>query len=264
MNDWHPDIDTLEYRPDGKSYRIREAQTLRELDAVHRITHESIVSAGYMPPQRGRRIVSYPMLDPSPLTTILIAIENGAVIGTNSLTADGPLGLHTDRDFPAETDAIRREGRRLASSFRIATDPTWRTSNSTALILDIVKWSLFIAIHKYDFETMLCTFNPKHEGIYKRLLNAEVIAHLESLGHGDIQAGSVMMRIDRDRALLKCGQEMEALADRYLHGRRSAAAMDRSARADAFSDAGLPAFGWAPGSHQDQSPRIHDQGSREP
>lgn len=221
-NPFPQDICAIEFRPEDKPYVIREARTLRELDEVHRITHDSIVEAGYMAPQRGGRIISYPALDPSPLTTILVAIADGRIVGTNSITADGPLGLHTDLYFPRETDAARREGLRLVSSFRIATDPAWPGQNGSALVLDIVKWTAFVAIHKYGFETMLCSFNPKHELVYRRMLHARTIALIEDLGHGDIQAGAVMMRIDRDAVLRKLGRDLERMEAQYLRTRGDA------------------------------------------
>ncbi len=205
-------LDVLGYRPPGKAYTVREAQTIRELDEVHRITHDSIVEAGYMPPQNGGRIISYPELDSSPRTTILVAMEGRRVIGTNSITADGPFGLHTDRHFRAETDVIRREGRRLVSSFRIATDPSWTGRRSFALVQDLVKWSLVVAIHKYDFETILCTFNPKHETVYERWLAARTVRVIEAMEDDRIAAGAVMMRIDRERLPETVLREVNAVA----------------------------------------------------
>lgn len=209
-------FDVLGYRPPGKAYTVREAQTIRELDEVHRITHDSIVEAGYMPPQNGGRIISYPELDSSPRTTILVAMEGRRVIGTNSITGDGPFGLHTDRHFRAETDVIRREGRRLVSSFRIATDPSWTGRRSFALVQDLVRLTLVVAIHKYDFETILCTFNPKHETVYERWLAARTVRLIEAMEDDRIAAGAVMMRIDRDRLPDTVLREVDAVARAVL------------------------------------------------
>lgn len=209
-------FDALGYRPPRKSYTLREAQTIRELDEVHRITHDSIVEAGYMPPQNGGRIISYPELDSSPRTTILVAVEGRRVIGTNSITADGPFGLHTDRHFRAETDVIRREGRRLVSSFRIATDPSWTGRRSFALVQDLVRLTLVVAIHKYDFETILCTFNPKHETVYERWLAARTVRLIEAMADDRIAAGAVMMRIDRERLPHSVLDEVNAIAQTLL------------------------------------------------
>lgn len=192
-------IRCAEYRPEGRPYVIRPAQGRAELDAVHRITHDSIVAGGYMLAKPDRRLDSYPMLDASPLTTVLVAVCDGTIIGTNSLTADGPLGLHTDLYFPAETNAVRRDRRRLVSSFRIATAPTVQDRHGYALILDLVKWTLVVATEAYAFETMLCTFNPKHETVYRRMLAATTLAHQAQVAHGDVNAGAVLMRIDIDR-----------------------------------------------------------------
>lgn len=199
MNQWREDIGEFHYRPEGRSYCIREAITLRELDEVHRITHDSIVAAGYMRVQPSGRLVNYPALDSSPLTTIFLAMESDALIGTHSVTADGRLGLPTDRMFGRETDAIRAEGRHVVSFFRLATDPTRGKAMSSALVLDLVKCAFVAAIDRYDFDTMVCAFNPKHAGLYQRLLAARMIARVERVDNGEIDAGAVMMRVDRER-----------------------------------------------------------------
>ncbi len=187
------------FRPEGRPYVIRPAQGRAELDAVHRLTHDSIVAGGYMLARPDGRLDSYPMLDASPLTTVLVAVCDGTIIGTNSLTADGPLGLHTDLYFPTETNIVRRDRRRLVSSFRIATAPAMKDRHGYALILDLVKWTCVVATEAYAFETMLCTFNPKHETVYRRMLGATTLAHQAQVAHGDVNAGAVLMRIDVER-----------------------------------------------------------------
>lgn len=210
------EIQGREFVAEDRAYRIRHVRSLRELDQVHRLTHESIVSGGYMAPQPGGRLISYPELDLSPRTSILIAVANRAVIGTNSITADGPLRLHTDRYFPRETEAVRSEGRRLVSSFRIATDPAWRGDGGSRLVLDLVRWSLLVAIQRYRFETILCTFNPKHRRVYERLLGARTLAQLDRIEHAGIAAGAVLMRIDAERLPDRIARDMERLAERYV------------------------------------------------
>ena len=209
VREWH-------YQPVDKNYVVREARTLRELDQVHHITHESIVHAGYMDEVKGGRLITYPHLDTSPLTSILIAVDGDRVIGTNSLTADGPLKLHTDCYFSDETDAVRAEGRRLISSFRIATDPTWLTHSSSALVMDIICFTFVLAFERFDFDTMLCTFNPKHENLYRRLLAARTLAHKEAISHGQVSAGAVLMRIDRESLPNRFLAQVQELRAHYL------------------------------------------------
>jgi hypothetical protein len=202
------------FRPEGRPYVIRPAQGRAELDAVHRLTHDSIVAGGYMLARPDGRLDSYPMLDASPLTTVLVAVCDGTIIGTNSLTADGPLGLHTDLYFPTETNIVRRDRRRLVSSFRIATAPAMKDRHGYALILDLVKWTCVVATEAYAFETMLCTFNPKHEGVYARLLAARTVKLLDVMEGDHIAAGAVMMRIDRERTPAEFLAELEQIEAR--------------------------------------------------
>jgi hypothetical protein len=243
-----------EYHPEGRPYVIRPARGRDELDAVHRITHDSIVAAGYMPASADRRLDSYPTLDASPLTTVLVAVRDGTIIGTNSLTADGPLGLHTDLYFPEETNAVRREGRRLVSSFRIATAPVIQDHHGYALILDLVKWTLVVATKAYAFDTVLCTFNPKHEPVYRRMLAATTLARQAQVPHGNVRAGAVLMRIDADRLPAKLAGEVAKLC-RSVDGPMAAPPLPEGV--DGRSPAmGLPSIAAAVRHHEPSPPGI--------
>jgi hypothetical protein len=58
-----------------------------------------------------------------------------------------------------------------------------------------------------EFETVLFTFNPKHESFYRKLLNAETVAYQERMDNAHIEAGAVLMRVEmkncNDRWLTK-------------------------------------------------------------
>lgn len=200
-----------ELAPRDRPYRIRESRSPTDLDAVHRITHDSLVDAGSLIPLPGGRLISYPKIDRLPQTTVLVATIGAAVVGTNTLMSDGPAGLHTDVHFRRETDRIRGEGRRLISSFRIATDPKHPATQGIALILDLIRWTYFIGINKYRFETCLFTFNPKHEPIYKRLIAARTVARRECMPGSPIATGVVLMRIDWERTPSRILRELGEL-----------------------------------------------------
>jgi len=181
---------------DEADLRVLPARDARDLDCVYCLTHDAYLAKGYCLPQPQGRLIHYPHLDGIPETTVLIAILNGGIAGTNSLTLDGPCGLHVDHDFKPECDAIRAEGRRLAASWRIATSASLRSETRVvlALIQETVRQALLAGV-----ETCVFTFNPRHERIYKRLLNMQTVAaRLESVA-GLANAPAVFMRLDMER-----------------------------------------------------------------
>ncbi|MCW8131588.1 MAG: hypothetical protein KIS92_14670 [Planctomycetota bacterium] len=175
------------------SLRVREARSEADMDAVYRITHDAYVVKGYCTPQPDGRLVHYPHLDGIPETTVYVAELDGEIVGTNAVTLDGPNGLHVDHDFKDECDAIRAEGRRLAASWRIATRENLRSD--TRVVMALIQETIRFWVMN-DLDTCVCTFNPRHERIYKRLLNMVTVAtRFESVA-GLSNAPAVFMRLD--------------------------------------------------------------------
>ena len=167
-----------------------------DLEEVYRLTHDAYLARGYCLPQPDGRLVHYPHLDGIPETTVLVAILNGAVAGTNSLTLDGLRGLHVDHDFKAECDAVRAEGRTLAASWRIATQEELR--NETRVVMALIQETVRLLIQK-GVQTCVFTFNPRHERIYKKLLNMETLARHEGSVGALQNAPAVFMRLDTEK-----------------------------------------------------------------
>ena len=176
---------------------VREACGAAEMDEVYRLTHDTFLEQGYCEPQPDGRLIHYPHLEGLPETTTLIAEEHGEIVGTNSMTLDNPVGLHVDVDFKAECDRIRAEcralGRSLGASWRIATKGSCR--NTTAVIKGLIRETVrrFIV---GGVETVVFTFNPRHERIYRRLLNMKTIARYDGTVRGLNNAPAVFMRWD--------------------------------------------------------------------
>ena len=165
--------------------------TPHDMDAVWALTHDVYLQEGYCEPQESGRLIHYPHLDGIAETIVYIAEVDGELVGTNSLTLDGPAGLHVDQDFPVET-AVMREwcnhmDYRLGASWRIVTDPAYHTTTSVASALFT---ATILGILEYDLEVVLFQFNPKHARVYKRLLGLTVLA----TGHcGTVSAPAVLM-----------------------------------------------------------------------
>ncbi|MFH1023183.1 MAG: radical SAM protein [Planctomycetota bacterium] len=171
---------------------IRPVQNKEEMDEVYRLTHDAYLERGYCAPQPGGRLVHYPQLDRIPETTVLVALVDGAIVGTNSLTLDGPSGVNADMDFKRECDAIRREGRKVASSWRLATRSFCHDERN--VVMSLIRETVIRAL-EMDVRTCVFILNPRHERVYQRLLNMKTVAR--SGGTAGLQnAPAVFMRCD--------------------------------------------------------------------
>ena len=171
---------------------VRPVRNDAELDAVYRLTHDAYVERGYCAPQPDGRLIHYPHLDRIPETTILVACSEGDVVGTISWTRDSATGLHVDADFKAECDTIRKEGRGLASSWRIATKNSCRAERRYVMALIQAAVNLWF---ESRLATCVFTFNPRHERIYQRMLNMTTVARSAGT-HGLNAAPAVLMRAE--------------------------------------------------------------------
>jgi hypothetical protein len=177
-----------------QNYTIHKLTDYSRLDEIHRLTHDTLVEAGDITPRPDGKINLYPHLDRSGQTTILVAEQSGMIIGTISMSLDGPDGLHTDSLFNDETDRIRREvPHGLAASWRIATSRQYRSNRG--LVLDLIKHT-FLARFELHAQVCLFVFNERHVTIYQRLLDAEIVAQRPASLDGEIFVNTALMRIN--------------------------------------------------------------------
>jgi len=162
------------------------------MDDVYRITYDAYLDMNYCEYQSEARLIHYPHLDNIPETTVLVAVKDGEIVGTNTLTLDGPNGLHVDCDYKEECDRVRGEGRKLYASWRIVT-----VDHDRKVVMGLIKATVGLG-YKLGFHTCLFTFNPHHESVYKRLLNMKTIARHDKSIHGLKNSPSVLMRLDRE------------------------------------------------------------------
>lgn len=165
-----------------------------DLYSVWKLNYDAYTSAGYISPNLQRTWSEYGWLElgQCPATTVLLAMMGDTLVGSVSVTKDGPLGLHTDVDFPEETRAVRREGGRLASSWRIITSCSERTN--CMIVASLMRSVAQFAV-EWGIDTVLCTFNPKHEKVYQRLFHAKTIARRDGT-RGLCGAPAVLMRFE--------------------------------------------------------------------
>lgn len=170
---------------------IRPAIDDTDLDHVYRLTHDAYVALGYIAPRPDGRFRHYEAVDAAPENMVLVALEDGAVVGTVSVTLDGPAGLHVDHDFAGETAAVRAEGRPVGACWRIVTEPRHRAS--AALVMELIRATGDV-FARCGVATALCTFAPRHERAYQRAIGLTTIARTD--GVGEVRTPAVLMRGD--------------------------------------------------------------------
>jgi hypothetical protein len=152
---------------------IKPVRDRRQLDHVYQLVHDAYLESGYIAPQRGGRLIYCPHLDLVPETTVLMAEADGDLVGTCTLTLDGPTGFHLDDEYPGAADAIRHEARSLASSWRWASKAP--APDRTAVFLGFIR-AIQQLLCANAIETCLFTLVPHFEPAYRRLLNARRVA----------------------------------------------------------------------------------------
>ena len=173
---------------------VRPAEP-EDMPAVYRLTHDEYVRKGYCKQQPDGLLNHYPHLDGMPETTVLLAEEDGRLVGTNSVTLDGRMRLHVDDDFACEVDRIRDEcvsaGLVLGASWRIVTDHSAR--QRTQVLMALIGATVHHGAGLLD--VILFSFHPGHATRYNRLLGLETIATGECLALSH-KPPAVLMRGD--------------------------------------------------------------------
>lgn len=167
---------------------------------VWRLTHDEYARLGYSSPRPDGMLRHYPHLDLIEETSVVVARDDdGELLGTNSLTVDGPAGLHVDATFPGEVDAVRRYCQpriwALGASWRIVVrhDVPRKLETVLGLIGHTRK-----LVSERDLDLVLYSFHPKHERFYQKAIGAVTLAgpRPDTIMDG---APAILMRTDRDR-----------------------------------------------------------------
>lgn len=178
----------------GQGIEVSLASNPSDMEKVYRLTYKAFLKANLIAERADEKVVHHPNLDALDETYVIVAKSGDDVIGTITVTLDSEAGLHTDcPSFKTKTDEIRKESRKLASSWRIAIDPE---HNATIAVLNMLLNKVAYIVHDEKIETILYTFSPTHARIYERMLNLEAVAHGEDDNpdiHND-QKHVVMMR----------------------------------------------------------------------
>lgn len=174
---------------------VRPVWSAADLDAVHRLTHDAFVDKGYASPTSDRRLRYGDDLEAAPETMVLLAEVEGAVVGTVSVSLDGPCGLYVDRLFPADCQRVRAEGLPVGCVWRLVTSPEHRTRRGTVLALAA---STAEVLGRFGVATALSAFHPRHVPAYRRIFEACIVARLDWVDA--VQSPGVLVRMDVDAA----------------------------------------------------------------
>jgi ribosomal protein S18 acetylase RimI-like enzyme len=105
-------------------------------------------------------------LPDSPHSVTLVVLDDGAAMGTLTLTVDSDAGLLADKTFRAEIESRSKYGRRACEITKLACDPAARSKDALAALLDMAYTygrsrgctDVFIEVH------------PRHAKFYERML----------------------------------------------------------------------------------------------
>lgn len=156
---------------------VRPVASAEELDRVYRMTHDAYVEKGYIQKRPDGLFIHQPKLENIPETTVLVAVDGGKIIGTNTITADGEYGLHCERDFPLQVQRERWNGSALCCSWRIITVPSAR--DDWRVLYSLIKTTIS-EVARRGLRICFMTFQPIDALKYASLLHAEVIGFSES------------------------------------------------------------------------------------
>ena len=159
------------------------------------------MAVGYAQPNESRLLCHYPYLDGIIETSVIIVKDNNNhVIGTSSITKDGPYGLCVDSVFKDEVDKIRDEclylNKNLGAVWRMITINNYR--GYIQLILSLIHYTSIIAFDYYNLDIILYMIHPKHVAWYEKNLGFYILSG-PRLDHSVNMQPAMLMRGDKDK-----------------------------------------------------------------
>ena len=167
--------------------KITTANTPGQMRVVHELTYMAYRAKGLCQADPSERLQHYPHLDYIAETTVLMAMAGDKLVGTVSITLDGPEGLHVDEDFPEVMVRWRPGGLRLAAAWRIVTDPAYR--GDRRIITGLMRAGFVEAIAR-GAGLLFCSFHlgflTVGRGVCRALNGAEAVLMMYDVEHNGI------------------------------------------------------------------------------
>ena len=170
---------------------IRPATSTADLDAVYRLTHDAYIALGYCAPQPDGRLRHYTDIDTAPENMVVVVEEAGAIVGTVSITLDGPAGLPSEQRFGGAVDAIRAEGTVIGACWRLVTEPGHRATD--AVLIELMR-STVTVFSGFGVDTALLSLAPRHERAYNRIFGTVTIARTSDAAGAAVSSPLVLVR----------------------------------------------------------------------
>ena len=189
-----PRIDLL---PDGapglRRFKIKSAETGERRGMVNSLLKNRYGFRGYQE-------VSLPT-DRSVQKFTLSAVEEDAVIGTITVSFDGPKRLSADEAFAPEVELLRSQGRRLCEFTKLAVDPLVGTKRVLASLFHVA----YIVAHRIrGHDMLLIEVNPRHVRYYERMLGFTAMS--EERMNRSVNAPAVLLSAEFSYIMAQIGK----------------------------------------------------------
>lgn len=213
---------------------VRPVHSGFEIDAVRRLHHDAWGHRGFIAPRSDGRIDRHREHDLDPDTCVLVARRDRRIVGTCSLTVDGPRRTPIDHGLEASIASIRSSTRRLAAGWRIATTPSER--GGRAVVMGLVRSMVRRAIER-DVSCCVFFFHVRHVRIYADLIGARVVHHVGSYYADAPTWDCTLMRVDEEDW---GAAGFRGLLEHLTPRRTGAGRADRDSRKVPFGTASAP------------------------
>ena len=125
----------------------------------------------------------------------LVASKLDAVVGTMTISFDGPQGLLADDLFLDKTDRVRGAGREVCEFTKLAMDSVKRSKQTLASLFHV---AFIVARRIRGADDLLIEVNPRHVAYYQRMLGFRAVS--EERLNLRVDAPAVLLSLDLDWA----------------------------------------------------------------
>jgi len=166
----------------SRLFKIRSADSHGQRSSASVLINRMYASRGYL----ATPLPAYQM----PTRITFTATEHEETIGTITIGFDSAAGLHVDELFWQETDAIRRQGRRICEFTKLAMDSVVKSKRVLASLFHVA----YIFAHRnMGYDDLVIEVNPRHVRYYERMLGFEALC--ASRHNQRVNAPAVLMRL---------------------------------------------------------------------
>jgi len=157
----------IRFNPEiGSDVVVKVADCIEEVEAAFQIMNEAYREQGFLDDRRDFTVLNkYQLL---PMSTIIVALYRGQVVGTLTLVKQNPLGLPMERVFKIQHFNEKTE--RAAEITCLAIDRQYRRETGTDLLFPLMKFMYHYAIDYFDVKKIFVACFPREADFYKSLL----------------------------------------------------------------------------------------------